>query len=40
MRCFAQNNKLAKFDFQDPFLLEQLLTDDEKMVRDSARQFA
>ena len=28
------------FDWSDPLLLEQLLTDEERMVRDTARQFA
>ncbi|MCL4104504.1 UNVERIFIED_CONTAM: hypothetical protein GTU68_047466 [Idotea baltica] len=27
-------------DWQDPFLLEQQLTDEQRMVRDSARQYA
>jgi len=36
-RSFA---KLAKFDFMDPLQIEDLLTEDEKMVRDSARAFA
>ncbi|MCV6605704.1 MAG: acyl-CoA dehydrogenase [Porticoccaceae bacterium] len=30
----------GKFDWQDPFLLEQQLTDEERMVRDAARQYA
>jgi glutaryl-CoA dehydrogenase len=30
----------APFDWQDPLLLEELLTDEEKMVRDTARDFA
>ncbi len=30
----------AKFDWQDPFLLEQQLTEEERQVRDSARQYA
>lgn len=29
-----------KLDWQDPFLLEQQLTDEQRMVRDSARQYA
>lgn len=29
-----------KFDWQDPFLLEQQLSSEERLVRDSARQFA
>ena len=40
VRSFATGTKLAKFDFQDPFVIEDLFTEDEKMVRDSARQFA
>lgn len=30
----------ASFDWQDPLLLDALLTDDERMVRDTARDFA
>jgi glutaryl-CoA dehydrogenase len=30
----------AKFDWQDPFLLEQQLTEEERQIRDSARQYA
>ena len=40
LRCFASGTKLAKFDFQDPLVIEDLFTEEEKMVRDSARQFA
>jgi len=29
-----------KIDWQDPFLLEQQLTDEQRMVRDSARQYS
>ena len=29
-----------KLDWQDPFLLERELTDEQRMVRDSARQYA
>ena len=39
-RDFASGTKLAKFDFQDPLQIEDLFTEDEKMVRDAARQFA
>jgi glutaryl-CoA dehydrogenase len=39
-REFATGTKLAKFDFEDPLQIEDLFTEDEKMVRDSARQFA
>ena len=30
----------AKFNWQDPFLLEQQLTEEERLIRDSARQYA
>jgi glutaryl-CoA dehydrogenase len=30
----------AKFDWQDPFRLEDQLNEEERMVRDSARQYA
>jgi glutaryl-CoA dehydrogenase len=30
----------AKFDWQDPFLLEQQLSSEERLVRDTARQYA
>lgn len=33
-------HKLAAFDWEDPFLLEEQLTDDERMLRDGARAFA
>lgn len=29
----------AEFDWQDPLLLDQQLTEDERMIRDSARQY-
>ena len=28
------------FQWEDPFLLDSQLTDDERMIRDTARQFA
>ncbi len=34
------NRVWQKLDWQDPFLLEQQLTDEQRMVRDSARQYA
>ena len=34
------SKKWQKLDWQDPFLLEQQLTDEQRMVRDSARQYA
>lgn len=36
----SQTQTPARFDWQDPFLLEQQLSDEEKMIRDSARAFA
>ena len=29
----------GRFDWQDPFLLEQQLTSEEKLIRDTARQY-
>ena len=31
---------MGRFDWQDPFALDAQLTDEERMVRDSARQYA
>jgi len=36
-RAFAS---FAKFDFKDPLNFEGLLTDEEKMIEESARQYA
>jgi glutaryl-CoA dehydrogenase len=36
----AKKRSLAKFDWQDPLLFEELLTEDERMIRDSARDYA
>ena len=30
----------ASFRWDDPFLLEEQLHDDERMIRDTARQYA
>ena len=30
----------GRFDWQDPLLIEQLLTDEERLIRDTARQYA
>jgi glutaryl-CoA dehydrogenase len=30
----------GRFDWQDPFLLEQQLTSEERLIRDTARQYA
>ena len=32
--------ELSRFDWQDPFLMESQLTEDERMLRDAARKFA
>jgi glutaryl-CoA dehydrogenase len=40
IRSFASGTKLEKFDYLDPFVLEDLLSEEEKMVRDSARKYA
>ena len=32
--------KTTRFDWTDPFLLDDQLTDDEKLIRDSARAYA
>lgn len=34
------SSQWGKFDWQDPFLLDQQLTDEERMVRDTARRYA
>jgi glutaryl-CoA dehydrogenase len=31
--------KLGRFDWQDPFLLEEELSDEERMIRDAARDY-
>ncbi len=36
----AKGKSWQKMNWQDPFLLEQELTDEQRMVRDSARQYA
>ena len=34
----AISRKWQKLDWRDPFLLEQQLTEEQRMVKDSARQ--
>ena len=36
----AQGKQWQRLDWRDPFLLEQQLTDEQRMVRDSARHYA
>ncbi len=33
-------SRMSRFDWSDPFLLDDALTDDERMIRDVARAFA
>jgi hypothetical protein len=40
IKAFGSGTKFEKFDYIDPLCLEAHLTEEEKMVRDSARQFA
>ena len=32
--------KIAEFDWKDPLLLEEMLSEEDRMVRDSAHDFA
>lgn len=36
----AGSSSRAVFDWEDPFLLDEQLTEDERLIRDSARAFA
>ncbi|MFT5333865.1 MAG: glutaryl-CoA dehydrogenase, partial [Halioglobus sp.] len=36
----AQAKSWQKLNWQDPFLLDQQLNDEQRMVRDSARAYA
>ncbi|MCA3637642.1 MAG: acyl-CoA dehydrogenase [Methylobacterium sp.] len=36
----SSHSSLAAFDWADPFRLDEQLTEDERMIRDSARDFA
>ncbi len=36
----AKSNKKAEFNWEDPLLLEDQLTEEERMVRDTARNYA
>ena len=36
----TQQKHWANFDWQDPFLLEQQLTDEQRLVRETAHQYA
>jgi glutaryl-CoA dehydrogenase len=34
------HQEIAKLKWEDPLLLDELLTDDERMIRDTARAYA
>src|SRR5262249_27046705 len=36
----AKGDKAAAFDWSDPFLIEDQLSEDERMIRDAARDYA
>ena len=36
----SQSTSWAAFNWEDPFLLEQQLTEEERLIRDSARSYA
>ncbi|MFT6286642.1 MAG: glutaryl-CoA dehydrogenase [Alcanivorax sp.] len=38
--AMSKGKSWQKINWQDPFLLEQQLTDEQRMVRDTARQYA
>ena len=40
MNVIAETKSPASFDWADPFLLEDQLNDEEKMIRDSAAAYA
>lgn len=35
----GKQSQWGKFNWEDPFLMDELLTEEERMVRDSARQY-
>ena len=40
LRTFASGTTFEQFNFEDPFKLDQLLTDDERAIHEAAKQFA
>ena len=40
MRAFGSSTSFEKFDFEDPFKLNGLLTDEELAISEAARQFS
>ena len=39
-RAFASGTSFEQFNFEDPFKLDQLLTDDERAIYEAAKQFS
>ncbi len=39
-RKTATSHKLAEFSWEDPFLLDEQLSEDERLIRDTARDYA
>lgn len=39
-RKTAHSYKLAEFNWEDPFLIDEQLSEDERLIRDTARQYA
>lgn len=39
-RKTAYSHKLAEFNWEDPFLIDEQLSEDERLIRDTARQYA
>ena len=39
-RSHVASHKLAEFTWDDPLLLDDALTEDERLIRDTARQYA
>lgn len=39
-RSHAASRKLAEFSWEDPFLLDEQLSEDERLIRDTARDYA
>jgi len=40
VRTFASGTSFEKFNFEDPFKLDSLLTDEERAISEAAKQFA
>jgi len=39
-RGFASGTSFEKFNFEDPFKLEDLLTEEERMISETARNYS